>query len=78
MSVSPLPVLSPATRLPRQNRTIGDRALARSLPTSVQMARRRLVVRLSKWLLPTAALALLASIAMWPQLERARDQDRVT
>lgn len=75
MNVAPLP----APRGPRQSpRTIGDRALARALPTSDQMARRRLIVRLTKWVLPAAALALLASIALWPEFDRARDQERVT
>jgi lipopolysaccharide export system protein LptC len=77
MSVAPLPV-PPVPRLPRQNRTIGDRAFSRALPTTVQMARRRLIVRLSKWLLPAAALLLLASIALWPQFERTLDAERVT
>ena len=76
MTVAPLPAAAP--RPARQPRTIGERARERALPTVDQMARRRLLVRLTKWLLPAAALVLLASIVLWPQIERAQDQERVT
>jgi lipopolysaccharide export system protein LptC len=76
MSVAPLP--SSRAARGRAPRTFGDRALTRILPTSDQMARRRLIVRVTKWVLPAGALALLASIALWPQFERTRDQERVT
>jgi lipopolysaccharide export system protein LptC len=35
------------------------------------------MVTVSKYLLPTLALVLLSSIALWPELERGRDQARV-
>jgi lipopolysaccharide export system protein LptC len=34
-------------------------------------------ITLTKWLLPAAALALLATIAAWPELERVRESTRV-
>ena len=41
------------------------------------IARRRLLVRSAKLLLPVGALALLAMIALWPEFDRAADQSRV-
>jgi lipopolysaccharide export system protein LptC len=40
----------------------------RSLPEANRMARRRLLITLTKWLLPVAAMVLLALIALWPEL----------
>ena len=50
---------------------------ARQAPTAARMARRHALVTLTKWALPVAALALLSSIALWPELMRAKDQGRV-
>lgn len=35
------------------------------------------MVTATKWILPVAALALLSSIALWPEFDRAKDQARV-
>lgn len=48
-----------------------------STPTTVR-ARRRRTVRVAKYLLPLAALALLSSIALWPELSRTVARGRVT
>lgn len=40
------------------------------------MARRSLLVTSTKWALPALALLLLASIALWPEFARLRDQGR--
>ena len=50
---------------------------ARQVPTAARIARRRTAVSLTKFALPIAALALLGSIAAWPELARLRDQARV-
>jgi lipopolysaccharide export system protein LptC len=52
-------------------------ARMRRAPTPGGLARRRLMITLTKWLLPAAALALLATIAIWPELDRATDSARV-
>jgi lipopolysaccharide export system protein LptC len=52
-------------------------ARMRRPPTPGVLARRRLMINLTKWLLPVAALALLATIAIWPELDRATDTARV-
>ena len=44
---------------------------ARRPPNEHEQARRRLVLLWSKWLMPFAALALLGSIAAWPEFNRA-------
>jgi lipopolysaccharide export system protein LptC len=49
----------------------------RRAPTPGGIARRRLLVVLTKWSLPFAALALLGTVALWPELERARDQAHI-
>ncbi len=41
-------------------------------------ARRRSLVRVAKYLLPVAALALLCSIALWPEISRNIQNGRVT
>ncbi len=50
---------------------------ARQVPTAARIARRRTAVSLTKYALPIAALALLGSIAAWPELVRLRDQTRI-
>jgi lipopolysaccharide export system protein LptC len=47
-------------------------------PSAAGIARRRWLVRWSKRLLPLFALALLSSLALWPELNRQADQARVT
>lgn len=43
-----------------------------------RLKRRRLAVRLAKYVLPLFALVLLSSIALWPELSRTFDRSRVT
>ena len=50
---------------------------ARQVPTAARIARRRTAVSLTKYALPVAALALLGSIAAWPELARLRNQARI-
>ena len=76
MSVSPLPVRSaPAPARPATARRAAGRI--RQPPKTGGLARRRLVINCTKWLLPAAALLLLATIALWPEIERLRDSARV-
>ncbi len=48
----------------------------RDIPNPRQLARRRLAVRLAKRLLPGLAVLLLASIVLWPELERTEERAR--
>ncbi|MFZ6762063.1 LPS export ABC transporter periplasmic protein LptC [Roseomonas sp. KE0001] len=50
---------------------------ARVAMTARSLARRRILVRLARWLLPLAALALLAAVALWPEFEGAEDRGRL-
>ncbi len=50
---------------------------ARAVPDAQAMARRRLVVRAAKRLLPGLALVLLALIVLWPEFERTEDRSRI-
>jgi lipopolysaccharide export system protein LptC len=51
---------------------------ARSAPTPGRLARRRAMITLTKWVLPACALALLTIVAIWPELDRATDQARMS
>ena len=51
-------------------------ARIRRPPTPRRLARRHIAITLTKFLLPALALALLSSIALWPEFDRARDEAR--
>ena len=49
----------------------------RTPPAPRRIARRRFLITLTKWVLPLAAMALLASIALWPEIEDSVMQSRL-
>lgn len=49
----------------------------RRLPKAGQINRRRRMLRWTKWVLPAGALLLLASIAAWPEIDRAMNSARL-
>ncbi len=66
---------------------VPDRAASRGMPalsrqrltpTKGQLLRRRLAVVGLKWLLPGAAVVLLAAVALWPEFDRAEDRGRLS
>jgi len=77
MSVSPLPARPAAPRRPNRQMVTAAAARSRQPPSPGGLARRHLVITLTKWLLPAAALLLLATIALWPQIVRLRDSARI-
>jgi lipopolysaccharide export system protein LptC len=66
---------------PLQRQRPQDRLAAgvkrRPAPTAQRIARRRFMVGMTKWTLPLVALALLGSIAAWPEIARITDHSRV-
>jgi lipopolysaccharide export system protein LptC len=46
-------------------------------PTQRRIARRRFVINLTKWLLPLAAMGLLSTIALWPEIDAATTKARL-
>ena len=76
MGLAPRPDGPTALRVARGDR-LSVATRARHAPTAARIARRRATVTITKWLLPVAALLLLASIALWPELARLKDQGRV-
>ena len=50
----------------------------RQAPTARRIARRRLMVGLTKWALPLFALLLLGSVAAWPEISRVMDHSRTS
>ena len=77
MSVSPLPTSHPSGKRAGAQLVAAAASRVRKLPSPGGLARRRLLIRLIKWLLPTAALLLLASVVLWPEIGRMRDTTRL-
>jgi lipopolysaccharide export system protein LptC len=53
-------------------------ALSWAAPVGGTQVRRRRGIRVAKYVLPMVGLALLSSIALWPEIARNFDQSRVT
>jgi lipopolysaccharide export system protein LptC len=77
MTVRPLPARAAGGRRPGQHLVAAAAARVRVLPSPGGLARRRIAITLTKWMLPAGALLLLASIALWPQIQRAKDSARI-
>jgi lipopolysaccharide export system protein LptC len=76
MSVRPLPA-RPTSRRPGQQLVAAAATRIRRAPTPRGLARRRLAINFAKSLLPIAALVLLATLALWPEIDRVRDTARI-
>lgn len=72
MSVAPLP-----TARSREERLLGVPARARRAPDARAIARRRLLITITKWVLPLSATALLTAIVVWPQIQHLAEAGRV-
>lgn len=77
------PVVSAPLSRPLQRQAAADRLASAGIrrlapPTARRIARRRLIVGLTKWLLPLGALLLLGAIAAWPELTRISNHSRVS
>jgi lipopolysaccharide export system protein LptC len=75
MSGRPLPSTGPAAG-PEDRHTggyllSGSGPRERVPPAPRRIARRRFLITLTKWSLPMGAMALLASIALWPEIQEA-------
>ena len=77
MSVTPLQQGVLAPRRPEDRLSAAGPVRARRVPTASGIARRRVLVTMTKWVLPLGALALLGSIAIWPELTRVKEQGRI-
>ena len=77
MSLSPRP--NPVEPMRRVGRSWAGRTgvHARAVVSLSAIARRRLLVTITKFVLPAVALGLLALIAVWPELDRATRQAQV-
>lgn len=78
MSAHPSPVLDAPERRPGVHLITSAAARTHRRPSQRHLARRRLMINLTKWLLPVFALALLSTIALWPELDRTADQTRLS
>ena len=72
--MNPAPATAPRRAGQHLITAAGNRV--RRLPSAGGIARRRFMVNATKLLLPVAALALLSTLALWPELERVKDQTR--
>ena len=77
MSARPLPGTAAGHR-PSQQLSAAAAARLRRLPDSRGLARRRVVITFVKLLLPAVALLLLASLALWPEIQRLTENARVS
>jgi lipopolysaccharide export system protein LptC len=76
MSLQPAGPIAPPRR--SGNRlVVAAAARMRRLPTSRHLARRHILITLTKFLLPALALALLSTIALWPEFDRAQNEARL-
>lgn len=77
MSVTPLQSRPASGHRPGQQLLAATASRIRQPPSPGRLARRRVFIKLIKWLLPTTALLLLASIALWPEIGRVQDETRI-
>jgi lipopolysaccharide export system protein LptC len=71
MSLAPLPSNGRPERM-----LAGAGARTRQLASARMLARRRLMIQAAKLAMPALALALLASLVAWPELQREADRAR--
>lgn len=76
MSTRPLTAPPGRDRRDRLMDTAASRP--RQAPAARALIRRRLAVRLTKYVLPAVALALLTAIALWPEFDRATERARIS
>lgn len=74
--MSPQPATAQPDRRDSSHLVASASARIRNAPTPGRLARRRIVIFLTKLLLPVCALALLGALAVWPELGRQADHAR--
>jgi lipopolysaccharide export system protein LptC len=80
MTAPPLPQMGlrpPPSLVSREQRLLG-RPSGRSAPTLARIARRGWTVAIAKRLLPLVALALLSSVALYPEFTKDADRARLS
>jgi lipopolysaccharide export system protein LptC len=78
MTLAPMPARGPRPGVgSRAGRLMGT-APRRRIPSKGKIARRRWMVAIVKRFLPLVALAILASIAFWPEIVRDADRARIS
>ncbi len=75
--VTPAPSDEPSAAATRRRLSLEQGGGFRRVPDARKIARRRRVLRWTKWVLPAGALLLLASIASWPELQREMNSARL-
>jgi lipopolysaccharide export system protein LptC len=78
MTVTPLPSRGAGPVPGRGTGTLSGQApRRRRAPSQAGILRRRIMVNLTKWILPACGLGLLASIVLWPQIDRMSASGRM-
>ena len=78
MSMKPIPHAVPTPGRTGGYLAIESRIRVRRPPSPGGLMRRRWVINATKFLLPAGALLLLASLALWPEFDRASDKARLS
>ncbi len=73
----PVAAEEPSAAAARRRLSLDQGSGVRRIPDARKIARRRRVLRWTKWVLPAGALLLLASIASWPELQRQMNSARL-
>ncbi|MBE7210046.1 MAG: LPS export ABC transporter periplasmic protein LptC [Gluconacetobacter diazotrophicus] len=66
----------PSAAVARRRMSVAGRPGFRRVPNANEIARRRRLLRWTKWLLPAGAVMLLVSIAAWPEIDRSLNSAR--
>jgi lipopolysaccharide export system protein LptC len=77
MSGRPLPSTGPDSHQTGSYLLGGSGSRDRVPPAPRRIARRRFLITLTKWVLPLAAMGLLVSIALWPEIQDAATRTRL-
>jgi lipopolysaccharide export system protein LptC len=73
----PAPSTAPEVRRTGGYLMGGGTTRDRQPPTPGRIARRRFLINLTKWVLPLAAMGLLALVALWPEIDKATMKARL-
>lgn len=76
MSIAPVTATHSVHRRPGDHLVSAAAARVRRLPSRAKLARRRFMLAAMKLVLPSVALGLLATLVLWPEIDRTGEEQR--